>query len=92
MLASVPHREYSVPCQFERRPALVFAGALAFALAPAGAQILPVPSRWIIESPVYSIDRATALPEISMSPPIFSKNVSFSEVELCRCHESAVRH
>lgn len=37
----------SIPCQFERVPALVL---LELSSTPAGAQILPVPSRWITET------------------------------------------
>lgn len=37
----------SIPCQFERDPALVL---LELSSTPAGAQILPVPFRWITET------------------------------------------
>lgn len=37
----------SIPCQFERVPALVL---LELSSTPAGAQILPLPSRWITET------------------------------------------
>lgn len=37
----------SIPCQFECVPALVL---LVLSSTPAGAQILPVPSRWIAET------------------------------------------
>lgn len=81
----------SILCQFERVPALVL---LELSSTPAGAQILPVPSRWITETlfrglSIHHSDPPprTRLSEMKRSPYsiLFSNGINISMRVYCSC-------